>query len=75
MSNGDLLDVAEQEFDVLITMDQNIEHQQHLSRYNLAVILLVSTSNRLQDTEKFVPAIEDVLTTGVESGRIYRLTD
>ncbi len=74
MRNGDLLDAAEQEFDALVTMDQNMEHQQHLPQYNLAVILLVSRSNRLEDTEKFVPAIEDVLATGVDRGRIYQLT-
>ena len=74
MRNGDLLEAAEQGFDVLVTMDRNMEHQQHLPQYNLAVILLVSRSNRLEDTEKFVPAIEDVLAKGVEPGRIYQLT-
>ena len=74
MRNGDLLDAAEQEFDVLVTMDRNMEHQQHLPHYNLALILLVSMSNRLEDTEKFVPAIEDILATGVEPGRVYQLT-
>ena len=74
MHNGALLEAAEQDFDVLITMDRNMEHQQHLPRYNLAVILLISRSNRLEDTEKFVPAIEDLLATGVEPRRIYQLT-
>ncbi len=74
MRNGDLLEAAEQEFDVLVTMDRNMEYQQHLPRYNLAVILLVSKSNRLEDTEKFVPAIEDVLAKGVERGQVYQLT-
>ena len=40
MRNGELLAVAEDQFDVLITMDQNMQHQQHLPRYDLAVILL-----------------------------------
>ena len=52
MRNGELLDVAEHLFDVLITMDQNMRHQQHLPRYDLAVILLTSVSNRLQDTAR-----------------------
>ena len=73
MRNGDLLEAAEQEFDVLVTMDRNMEHQQHLPQYNLAVILLVSRSNRLEDTEKLVPVIEDVLAKGVEPRRIYQL--
>ena len=46
MRNGELLAAAEDQFDVLITMDQNMQHQQHLPRYDLAVTLLTSVSNR-----------------------------
>ena len=74
MRNSDLLRLAEREFDVMVTMDRNMEHQQNLLRYNLAVILLLSTSNRLEDTEGFVPEIEHVLASGVESGRLYRVS-
>ena len=74
LRNGDLLRLAEREFDVMVTMDRNMEHQQHLPRYNLAVILLQSTSNRLEDTEGFVPEIERLLTLSVEPGRLYRVT-
>ena len=72
--NGDLLGAAERAFDVLVTMDRNMEHQQHPPRYALAVVLLIGTSNRLEDTEGFVPAVERLLTEGVEAGRLYRLT-
>ena len=75
MRNGELLDAAEHQFEVLITMDQNIQHRQHLPRYDLAVILLVSVSNRLKDTARMVPAIESVLSSGIEPGRLYRVAD
>ena len=43
MSNGDLLDIAESEgYDLLITTDRNIRHQQNLTRRRLAVIVLLS---------------------------------
>ena len=74
MRNGDLLRLAERKFDVMVTMDRNMEHQQNLQRYHLAVILLLSTSNRLEDTEGFVLEIERVLATGAEPGRLYRVT-
>ena len=45
-----------------------------MPRYALAVVLLIGTSNRLEDTEGFVPAVERLLTEGVEAGRLYRLT-
>ena len=73
MRNGDLLDAAEHLFDVLVTMDQSIEHQQHVLRYDLAVVLLASVSNRLSDTEKLVPSIERVLAAGTEPGHLYRV--
>ena len=43
MSNGDLLDAAESEgYDLLITTDQNMRHQQNLAGRRLAVIVLLS---------------------------------
>ena len=75
MRNGELPDVAEHLFDVLITMDQNMRHQQHLPRYDLAVILLTSVSNRLQDTARMVPSIERVLSAGIEPGNLYLVID
>jgi predicted nuclease of predicted toxin-antitoxin system len=73
MRNGELLRRAEQDFDVLITMDRSMEHQQHLVQFKLTVVLLVSTSNRLEDTEGSVPDIERMLDSGVEPGRLYRV--
>ena len=75
MRNGELLAAAEDQFDVLITMDQNMQHQQHLPRYDLAVILLTSVSNRLQDTARMVPSIERVLSAGIEPGNLYLVVD
>ena len=43
MSNGDLLDAAESEgYDLLITTDQNMRHQQNLAGRRLAIIVLLS---------------------------------
>ena len=45
LSNGELLDVAEQEgYELLITTDQNLRYQQHLANRQLAIIVLLSTS-------------------------------
>lgn len=40
LRNGDLLQQAEAMFDVLVTMDQGIEHQQNLRKYAIGVILI-----------------------------------
>jgi predicted nuclease of predicted toxin-antitoxin system len=37
LKNGDLLSVAAREFDVLVTMDDNLPDQQNLPTYDLAM--------------------------------------
>ncbi|MDQ3585743.1 MAG: hypothetical protein M3407_08225 [Acidobacteriota bacterium] len=49
IKNGQLLSLAEAEFEVFVTVDRNLSFQQNLSRYNIAVLILRATSNRLAD--------------------------
>ena len=45
LRNGELLEAAEREgFEVLMTTDQNLKHQQNLQNRKLAIIVLMSTS-------------------------------
>lgn len=45
LANGDLLDAAEREgFEVLVTTDKNLRHQQNLDARRIAIIALASTS-------------------------------
>ena len=44
LANGDLLEQAEARFDLLITTDQNLRHQQNLARRRLAILVLPTTS-------------------------------
>ncbi len=57
MKNGELLASAEKEFDLLLTTDRGIPHQQDLSRFDLTVVVLTAKSNRLPDLE---PHVEEV---------------
>lgn len=56
--NGKLLERPQEDFQVFITMDGNLPHQQQLQKYNIAVIALRAPSNRLADTK---PLMSDVL--------------
>ena len=47
--NGDLLALAEKEFDVFVTVDRNLSFQQNLPRFKIAVLVLHSRSNRFVD--------------------------
>ena len=43
--NGELLDLAEQEgYDILVTTDQNLRHQQNFARRQIAVVVLLATA-------------------------------
>ena len=44
LNNGQLLKVAEEAFDLLITTDQNLRYQQNLSGRQLAILVLPTTS-------------------------------
>ena len=57
MKNGRLLAVAQERFDVLVTMDCGIPSQQNLARFRIAVIALRARSNRLADTRPLMPHV------------------
>ena len=57
ITNGELLGRAEQQFDVLVTMDQNLQYQQNVTVRDLAVLVVQARSNRPSDVE---PAMERV---------------
>jgi hypothetical protein len=69
LSNGKLLEVAEQEgYALLMTTDQNMRYQQHLANRQLAIIVLLSTSwPRIQRRiEAIQAAVERVVAGGYE---------
>ncbi len=57
ISNGALIALAEQEFDVFITIDSNLIHQQQVSTKNIAVIVLRAVNSRYETLEPLIPAI------------------
>ena len=67
--NGELLLLAEVDFDVLLTNDQNIEHQQNLKKFNLAFVVLVAPTNDIADLQPLMPAANDALKT-IKAGEI-----
>ena len=48
-TTGELVAVAAKEFDILLTTDRNLSHQQNLSEFNVSVVLLAAVSNRIDD--------------------------
>lgn len=61
IENGDLLRIAESEFDVWVTADKNIAYQQNLDRFDIAVVVLVAPRNRLDVLLPLMPQLRAVL--------------
>ena len=59
--NGELLRLAEQSFDVLVTNDQNMEHQQSISRFDMAFVVLVSPTNDIVDLLPLMAKVNMIL--------------
>ena len=55
--NGELLGTAESEFDVFLTTDQGIPHQQNLAQIELGIVILRARSNRLADLKPLMNAV------------------
>ncbi|MFW9263665.1 DUF5615 family PIN-like protein [Nostoc sp. CALU 546] len=63
IKDGELLRLAEIEFDVFITVDRNLPFQQNLTVLDLAVLVLQVPSNRLADIELLLPKILAIVDT------------
>jgi predicted nuclease of predicted toxin-antitoxin system len=63
LKNGELLARAAALFDVLLTADQNLEHQQNLKTLPIAVIILVARSNRVEQLRPLLSELQQVLSS------------
>jgi hypothetical protein len=58
--NGELLTLAAVDFDTFLTSDRNLWYQQNLSAFEIAVIVLVATSNRIDDLRRSCRGLVEV---------------
>ena len=67
--NGELLKLMlADNFDVLITFDQNIQHQQNFDKYPIAVLVLVAENNTYPVLTLLSAQINKVLAMPVRKG-------
>src|SRR2546426_1077908 len=66
IANGELLTRASNGFDVLLTADQNLPDQQNLTRFDIAVVVLIAPTNSMVDYEP----IAEQIRLSVESARV-----
>ena len=61
MENGKLLRAAQHEFDVLVTMDKNLEHQQNLNAINMGIVVIRAQSNSYQSVAPLMPQVNEAI--------------
>jgi len=72
IKNAELLRRAQGRFEVLVTMDRNLEFQQNIAGFEVTILLLLAHSNRMVHLRPLVPAILTALKT-VRPGELRRV--
>jgi len=70
--NGELIALAEKKFEVLITIDKNIRHQQNITGRNIAILIIRAASNDLDDIRPHIPQALAALKT-IKPGQILEV--
>jgi len=69
LDDGPLLNAAESEFDVFISMDQNIRFQQNLRGRTIRIVIVRAASNRLVTLAPAAPLVLQAIAT-MDPGQI-----
>ena len=72
IKNGALLQLADGQFDALLTVDQGIEYQQNLSGLTISVVVMLAASNDVDDLRPLLPGVEQALADS-RAGEIRRV--
>lgn len=71
-TNGELLQRAQAQFDVFLTTDQNLQFEQHIHSFSIAVVVLCGKSNRLADLRPLLPQLCSIMGL-LKPGTVTRL--
>ncbi len=74
LKNGNLIGAASGIFDVLITVDKNIEHQQNKKDLPIAILILSAKSNRYESLSPLIHEALEVL-ENIKIGEIIKIEE
>jgi predicted nuclease of predicted toxin-antitoxin system len=70
ITNGELLRLAAEHFDVFVTVDRNLAFQQNLVVLTIPVVVLSAKTNRLADLQPLVPDLLEKIDV-LRPGTVY----
>ena len=73
VQNGELLRRASVSFDVLVTADQRLQHQQNIAAFNIGVVVIVAVDTRLPSLRRALPQLT-VAISNVSPGSLVIVT-
>lgn len=74
LSNGELLRSAESAaYDVLLTLDRGLPHQQSSAGRTIAIVILHARTTQIADIEPLMPAVIQTLKT-IKPGEVRHVT-
>ncbi len=75
LKNGALLSAMQADgFEVLLTVDQNLRHQQNLAAAGVAVVVMVAPTNKLPSLTPLVPEVAAAL-LAIKPGDVVEISD
>lgn len=72
LQDGDLLRLAQAEFDILVTSDKAIPYEQNLSLFSIAIVILEARSNRFEDLSVLLPQLNEAIKL-IRMGELVRV--
>lgn len=73
VKNGELLRRSAPTFDVLLTADKRLRHQQNIAKFTIGVVVLATRDVRLPRLQELISEIQDAIHT-VQPGTVIIIT-
>lgn len=71
LKNGELISKVEQAgFEMLLTIDKKIKYQQNISKYNIIIVIINTSSSSIESLSEYIPNLNKAIGS-FEKGNFY----
>ncbi len=75
LKNGKLLAATQEaSFDILLTIDKNMDYQQNISKFKLSVVVFDVKNSNIKYLQPLIPQLNQLIAS-IEKGKTYILTE
>lgn len=73
VQNGELLRRASEQFDVLVTADKNLQHQQNIRALDIGIVVVAARDTRLPHLRSLIPQLRSAI-ADINPGSVITVT-